>query len=504
MSLAYRHTPFGLSVPRLFRPSSSVSELVLALIIAMGLAVGALAAKQATLGRLLVGVFGGLCFFLISMNGRMTALRLSITFLVFLGLIRRLLIPLAGWSEFDPILLVGPGCAFMIWFNGKKSAPRKRDAICVLVIFFMIWVGAQIVNPLGGGVMKNALGSIYWLPPLFWFFVGRTFDAEEHRKLPNLIIGLAIPVAIHGLYQTYFGLLPFELSWVGLSSIGSSIFLDNFQIRSFGPLTSPQEYGAFLSVAICFLWAKILTQPTHRLPKLGLFLFLYFAMFMQGSRSIFLLNIILVIVTTMIWTRNKGVRILMPCAVAAAVVYTTTLPPPARDGSTAAKAAITHQLQGILNPGESSAETHIEAIQRGFNESWIFPFGRGTSGSTPVARKLGGPAQGTDFDVSNIFGHFGIPAGAVYILFLALIVMGAWRQFRFQRDAYSLAMLGFLIAIFGHVYNGGLYAVSTILWIALGGMSRNAVVDSPEEAPAGEPADQPRSGALLPATATLK
>ncbi|MCA1839413.1 MAG: hypothetical protein LC723_03660, partial [Actinobacteria bacterium] len=376
-----------LRVPRLFAPGSSNSELVLGLVIAMS--IGVVAAKQASIARVFVGIFGGLIFFLISMNGRITALRLAIIFLVFMGLIRRLLIPFAGWSEQDPLLLVGPGCAFMIWLNGKANIPKKRDALTLMAIFFFIWTFAQIVNPAQGSLASGLFGAIFWLPPLLWFFVGRTFPESIHRKIAGLIVICAVPAALHGLYQTFFGLLPFELHWLGVSNIGASVFYEGFKIRSFGPLTSPQEYGDFLVVAIAILYGTILARHRIMWLRLSLLFFLLFALFMQGSRSTFALAFLMLALTSIFWVRNLGAKILITFGVAALVFIFSLLPAPKDAGTTGASAAVNHQLSGLLNPGGSTTGLHADMISRGFAKAWNHPLGLGTSPVTILSVKQG-------------------------------------------------------------------------------------------------------------------
>lgn len=466
-------------VPRLFAPGSSMSELVLVLVIASGIAIGFVAVRQPTIARLLVGIFGGVIFFIISMNGRFTALKLSLVFLVFLGLIRRLLIPLAGWSEQDPLLLVGPGCAFMIWLNSRDRTPKRRDALTLLTIFFFVWSVGQIFNPAQGTLLDGALGALFWVPPLLWFFVGRTFSERAHRSVAVMLIALAVPVALHGLRQTYFGLFSFEYTWLGVSNIGGSIFFENFKIRSFGPLVSPQEYGAFLAVAMTFLWGTILAKHSRRWARVGLLGFLGFALFMQGSRSIFLLTLAMFAITVVVWTRNVGLKILVIFGIGTLVFLLRMIPAPASDGTTAASAAITHQLSGLLNPKDSTAGLHANMISNGFNAAWDHPLGLGTAPTSQVVISRGGTStKSTEFDIANVFVALGIPVGLTYMLFLIMLFAAATRRFRAERSAFNISLLGIFVVVFGNIWSGGLYAVSSILWFSMGGLSRSADVDA--------------------------
>lgn len=460
-------------IPRLFAPGSSVSERTLALVIALGLVAGGVVAREASLTRFLVGVLGGLAFFLISTTGRLTALRLIVVWLVFLGLIRRILIPFAGWSDQDPLLLVGPACAVMIWLASRDDSPKRLDALTLISFFFLIWSVGQIFNPAQGSIVDGAIGAIFWIPPLLWFFVGRSTPLLHHMKIVNLWIWLAIPVALHGLRQTYFGLFPFEYTWLGVSDFGESIFYEGFKIRSFGPLVSPQEYGAFLSLALTFLWGTILAGHRHRLLRTGLFLFLAWALLLQGTRSLFALFLAMLAITTLVWLRNIGAKLVMIGLLMASLVALAKAEAPASYGSGAGSPIIRHQVTGLLDPESTTGPIHKRLILEGFAVAWENPLGLGTSPATILPLKRGETTtKSTENDLSTIFVSLGIPAGVAYMMFLILLFTAAARRYRIYRSGYSIAVIGMLIAFFGYTWAGGMYAVSSFVWFTIGGLTR--------------------------------
>ena len=49
------------------------------------------------------------------------------------------------------------------------------------------------------------------------------------------------------------------------------------------------------------------------------------------------------------------------------------------------------------------------------------------------------------------------------------------------KTAYAVASFGCLIVVFGNIWNGGLYAVSAVLWMTIGGMARPLTEEIEEE-----------------------
>lgn len=459
-------------LPKLIAPTSPVSGLALAIGLTLAIVFGAVAGSSISAARLLVGGAGGVIFFVIAMTGRLTGLRLIILWLILLGLIRRLMIPFAGWSSQDPLLLVSTAAAILLWWNARQETPKKRDALTYCTIFFLFVVIAQVFNP-NQTIVDGALACIFWIPPLIWFFVGRTTKISDHKKVIAIIMFMSVPVALHGLYQNYFGLLPFEYTWVGVGNFGASIFYEGFRVRAFSTLVSPQEYGNYLSFALLFLWGTILAGHSHKVLRIALFVFLIYALFLQGSRSIFGLFVISILVTSFIWTRSPAVRLGLFAFTAFVGGAMAVAPvPELGDGNIAV--IVEHQLSGLLDPTnpEDTGQLHFGMIQNGFLKSFDNPLGVGTAPGTTVSVKKIGSSVSTENDVSTIFVTLGVLPGIVYLLFLLAVVTAAIRRFHIHRSAYSIAVVGVFVATFGHVWSGGLYAVSAFVGLAIGGLSR--------------------------------
>lgn len=485
-----------IGLPRVFAPGAPVSELALILALSLGIAFGATAAKDVGTARYILGGLGGVIFFLIASSGRLTALRLIMIWLVMLGLIRRFLIPFAGWSPQDPLLLVGPACGFLIWLNGRQNSPKKLDAITVLSIFFMFWVGAQIFNPNQATILEGLQGALFWFPSLIWLFVGRTFPLKIHRSIMHLLMAISIPVALHGLYQTYVKLLPFEYTWVEVSGFGESIFYAGFKIRSFSTLVSPEEYGIFLSVICMFWWGKILLEPKGRIWQVPIFALLVWALFLQGSRGIFLFFTVAIFVTGLLRLRSFPARLAL-VGLAVVAVGLVSQVEVSSEPAQGADQVVNHQLRGLLDPfnKEGTGPLHLFLITEGFRNAWENPFGLGTAPTTIVAGKEKGVTATTENDISTVFVAFGILMGVMFLMFIIILYSISGRRFRMNPNWYSLAVLGMLIASTGRLWSGGHYAVTSIIWFTLGGLCRPVEeasleyqeVDEGSELPASEP-----------------
>ncbi|HVF12106.1 MAG TPA: O-antigen ligase family protein [Actinomycetota bacterium] len=463
----------GIGLPRVFAPGAPVSELALILTLTLGIAFGALAGKEVSTARYILGGLGGIIFFLIASSGRITALRLIMIWLVMLGLIRRFLIPFAGWSPNDPLLLVGPACAFLIWLNGRQNSPKKLDAITLITLFFMFWVGGQIFNPNQSSIMVGLQGALFWFPSLLWLMVGRTFPLKIHRSIIHLLMVLSIPVALHGLYQTYVGLLPFEYTWVGVSGFGESIFYAGFKVRSFSTLVSPEEYGIFLSVMCMFWWSKILMEEKDRIWRIPLFGFLVWALFLQGSRGIFLFFMVGIFVTGLMRLRGFPARLALVGVAVMGIGLASQAEPPKEQGA-GADQVVNHQLRGLLDPfsEEGTGPLHLRLVRDGFERSWENPFGLGPASTTLVSKRATGDTFQTENDLSTVFVAFGILMGVTFTMFIVILYSVAGRRFRLNRNWYTLAVVGMLVAATSRTWAGSHYAVTSIIWFTLGGLCR--------------------------------
>ena len=452
------------------------------LVLAAFLAVAAAGATQVTeVARLSIGLIGLFVFILISISDRDLALKSIVVWLVFLGFIRRFLIPFAGWSPQDPLLLVSPAVAVLLLITGRRLGTPPRTLTASIAMFLGLWSGVQVLNPFEPSLGVAAQASLFYVAPVLWFFVGRTMTKRQHDMVLDVVFWAAIPVIFHGLYQSFVGLLPFEYSWLGVSDIGPAVFLPGFVIRPFSTLVSPQEYGIFLAMALAVVYGRVLVQRSHRAWLLAYFVVGLTALFLQASRTTFLFFILMVGIMTVVRLRSLPILIATVAVGVAVILYSFANPvarPDEVEGEEPAGGAnpatlMAHQLSGLTNPSNSTAPLHLELILEGLEEGLSNPLGVGASrGTIASARFATEEFRSAENDIANITAALGVPAGLALLLFMATGLGGARRLFRSTGDVRYLIWLGFGVACFFNWYNGGLYTVTMLLWLSIGGVSR--------------------------------
>ena len=463
------------------RPRSQPVDqrLQLAGLVALGIASAFVATQAPTAGRALIGIFGFAVFVLVAMANRRNALVLVLVFLVLLGFLRRLLIPFAGWADNDPLLLVSPAAAVTLWYLGRGQR-LARGFLPGAVMVLLLWCVAQVVNPFEPGVMLALQSLLFYVTPLVWFFVGRTFERDVHDLVIRVVQVMAIPVVALGLYHSFGNFFPFELTWIGVSGQSEAIFLPGFNIRPFSTLTSPQEYGYYLGFTLLILWARILHEPARRRLLGAAMVVTTAALFLQATRSIFFFFLVALAITALVHYRSP---ITLLCIVGVAVAlasYVISTPRAVDDGNaleedkkSSIQALIDHELAGLTDPSSSTGPLHIELVTQGLEQGIREPLGQGVShGSIARFKNAPGLTFGSESDIGNVAAGLGVVAG---VTLLGIIVAGFTMAARLaitRPSVRHLAVLGIGVVAFGQWATGALYCTSTILWVLLGGLSR--------------------------------
>lgn len=454
---------------------------------AVALTVFAAAAAASTLSfqgvaRYVIGIFGLLVLALVTTSDRDTAFTLILVWLVMLGFLRRILIPFAGWSTQDPFLLVSPAAAVMLWLQGARNNPPPRTMLSSIAIFLSFTALAQAVNP-STAFLVGIQGTLFYLTPLLWFFVGRTLDGNQHDRMLRVIFLMSFPVMALGFYQTFVGLLPFEYTWLDVSGQGAAIFLEGFKIRPFSTLVSPQEYGYFMSFTCVIVWGTMINRR-RGIRWLPLFAITVIALFYQGSRGILLFFLLAMAVMAIFRTRSFAVALLAVSLFAGGIMFAVRNPassviqqqPSAsttEDDQSLASALTEHQIEGITDPSQSTAPIHVDIIVEAFGVAFRNPLGLGV-GATSIAGYKGGEkaAISSENDIAQVFAALGLFAGLGLAVFIMLGIATAIRLYARDRSARHLIWLGMLIAALTQWWSGQLYATSSMLFIALGGIAR--------------------------------
>lgn len=453
-------------------------RLQLAGLTGLGIASALIATQAPTAGRALIGIFGFAVFLLVAMANRRNALVLILVFLVLLGFVRRLLIPFAGWADNDPLLLVSPAAAITLWYLGRGQRVA-RGFLPGAVAVLLLWCIAQVLNPFEPGLSLAVQSLLFYVTPLAWFFVGRTFERETHDLVIRVVQWMAVPVVLLGLYHSFGNFFPFELTWVGVSGQSEAIFLPGFNIRPFSTLTSPQEYGYYLGFTLLILWARIIHEPARRRLLGAAMLVVTATLFLQATRSIFFFFLVALAVTALVHYRSP---ITLLCIVGIGVALASYVISTPRTGNetpaeekekSSIQALIDHELSGLTDPSSSTGPLHLDLVTQGLEQGIREPLGQGVShGSIARFKNAPGLTISSESDIGNVAAGLGFVPG---LTLLGIIIAGfalATRMAIQQPSARHLAILGIAVVAFGQWSTGALYCTSTILWFLLGGLDR--------------------------------
>jgi hypothetical protein len=420
------------------------------------------------------------------------AAMLTVLFLPFLGLLRRLLIADAGWSTYDPLLLVGPtvGIFLFVRLYLLEGRPLARERLEKLVLGLLALVLLESFNPQGGSLLAGLGGVLFLGAPLLWFFIGRELmDRHAVLLLLRAVVVLALLVGAYGLWQTQVGLPSWDAAWVQVNGYGSLNV--GGVTRAFGTLSNASEYALLVGAGLVFAVAMALHRRTLLILTTPLFAV---ALFLASGRTVLVLTIFALLV--LIGLRSGSERraaVVVILGIALAVVglqaFGSKLD---KSPSQSNDPLVSHQLGGLtdpLNPQQSTLLLHWQNVVAGMRGSVSHPLGIGTAASNIAAKKIGGSEQGkgTEVDISNAFVSLGLIGGLMLVLVVALTLRRAILRYLRERDPEVLAVIGLLVVMLGQWLNGGNYAMAPLTWLMAGWV----VGQSPDAVPAPEIAPQP-------------
>lgn len=444
-------------------------------------AVTVAAAGQPDVARGAVAAAGLAIVAVVAFTDRRLTLLGVLGWLVLLGFVRRFLIPFAGWAENDPLLLVSPAAAVLLLLAARRTTPRPRTLLTSLVTFQLLWVAASVFNPNEGDIVLGAQGALFYAVPMLWFFVGRTLNGDVLDAVQRWFLVLLVPVLALGYYHTFVGFLPFELTWLHVSNVSPAlIFVRGFNVRPFSTLMSPQEYGMVLSFGALVVWAKLLHERGNRHRLAALFALLVVALFLQGSRGIFLAFFAGLVVTAAVRLRS----IVLVSAVISAVVAglflvsqgldLTVEPQTAEqlEATDRAGALWRHQIEGLLNPSSTTAPLHVELWTAGFRSGLENPLGNGPSNHSIASfKQRRDEGASPENELSITASALGLPAALALLAIYGTSFVYAFSVYRRRPTARHLAWLGLLVTVGDQALNGRLYFTSTLVALVLGALS---------------------------------
>jgi hypothetical protein len=402
----------------------------------------------------------------------------TMAFLPMLALVRRLLIPVGGFTSYDPLLLVVPAAAVVVLarLHVVERRPLVSSLMAKLVLALLLITVAEAFNPEGGSVSTGVTGLLFLAAPLAWFFIGREVaDEWLISRLVVMVLVLATGIALYGLYQTGVGLPAWDQSWVAIN--GYAALHVGTAIRAFATFSSAQEYAVYLGLGLVVALTLVVKGhlvPLATVPVLGL------ALFIESGRGPLILTAASLVAVVGLSTGRPRVALLLAFVAVAGALLLERLAGAAVTQSAASSdnPFVAHQLGGLadpLNPDQSTLTSHVQLVVAGLAFSAQHPFGLGTALTTLAAGNVAyGQIASTEVDLANAFLSLGWIGGALFATIVARSLWGALRLGLRRRDLTALVCAGVLVATLGQWLNGGFYAVAPLIWLMVGWSSRAA------------------------------
>lgn len=401
----------------------------------------------------------------------------AFVYLTLLGDIRRWILPFDAWSGADPLLVVGPVTAIVLWavaFNSGRvdfDTPLSRWILLLMGIMIL-----QIFNPIQGGLMVGMTGAMFLLVPLLWYWVGKSFGSEALLRafFFRLVVPLACIAALLGFYQVTFGYPEYQLEWYrvgGYSALGPS----EEYLRPLSVFPNITEYAKYLGYGILVLLVPLLrgqwvwlSAPTI----IGLFL----ALFLTGTRGPVLL---LIMSGAVLWTiLGRSVRTWVPrLAVALLIgvcgmVYGLSQVGQIEGGS---RAHFNVQRQaGLIPEGGTSGPIaiHLNLVRIAGVRTLQQPLGHGLGYVTLAASRFGDGGFSSEKDFTDMFIALGVPGGIVYLIvqgYTTLLAIAYWRR---TRSTVGLIVTGILLFSVFSWLRPGQYVATPLVWFCIGSLDR--------------------------------
>jgi hypothetical protein len=477
-----------LSAPRPFSGVHVAAPGILLAAVAGSAVLGWVVVSHPHWYRYMLAGFVGLSLLMLAYKVPRAAALGTLLFLPSLAFLRRLLIADAGWTSYDPLLLVAPLVAVALTYRLLVVERRKvgADTISKLVVGLLALSLLQTINPLGEGPIAGVAGLLYLAVPLLWFFIGRELgDRKAMLFLMYAVIAIAVVNGIYGLIQTESGLPPWDQRWVdvaGFAALGvgqngiDGTFTEH--VRAFGTFPSATEYAAFLGVGMVFATALAFHRRVFLAPLIA---FLGIAVFLATGRAVLVLAILGILAMVALRARNvQSAAVVLLLGVAAVFGVATVFGPSLdRIAGRSDNPFVSHQLGGLLHPLDPDRSTligHLDQFKHGITTGFTQPLGHGTAATNLAGARFGTSKSGlaTELDLSDTFFAFGILGGALFLAAILLTFRHVILRYLDWRDPVVLGVAAMLFVTLGQWLNGGHYTLSSLTWFAIGWVTRES------------------------------
>lgn len=396
-----------------------------------------------------------------------------IFYLAIMGFLRRLLIPIAGWTSFDPLLILGPCITILLvllifWEIKKESliSPVKPDKLMIILISMGV---LHMFNPFSGSPLTGIISSIYIIIPWLWYLIAfYLITSVDIKKIFNVIEVTGTLIALYGINQSFNGLLPFEMEWVEISGYAALSLGDT--IRAIGTFPSAIEFVYFTMITFMIAFIRMIVNRNIivHLPVVTITLF---AIFFASSRTVMIfmsLAIIIVLILTRSSFMGKVTAGSISLITFSIIWYLLPFINPSWFG--VAGPAVEHMISGLIDPlsEDDTGIGHIERFVEGLGSLFSNPVGYGIASITTAANKSNSTiAMSTEVDISNMIVAMGI-GGIIYFIIIISTIYRSLKLISIHKKIEFVIPFGIFIASLGQWINGGFYLVTIIIWLLVG------------------------------------
>jgi hypothetical protein len=414
-------------------------------------------------------------FVMVWQADRTASIGMVLVFLIVLGDIRRITGLLFSSSALDPLLIVS--AIFCLYL----SLPilfrlRLSDNLSKLVLAMMALMTLEMFNPQQGSLFVGLVGGLFFLMPLFWYWVGRTYATAKmiHSLLFRVLLPLTIVNVLIGYYQMTAGALPWQEQWV--RQVGGQVLFAKGHLRAFGFSTSVSEYGGLLIIATVWVMAAIVSK--QRVYAL-LLPFLLVSIVVAGGRSAPVRVVFSAAILWAVLSRNAKAwlpRLLFALFLGAAgTLYLAShaTVDDTREANTATLAT-NRVATGLSDSRRSSANDHKDMMVGGFITGFKNPLGFGLGYTTLAHTKFGGTGGSSETDISDLFIATGFPGGLLYMAIIALTCLRLADYRKKNSGLLPLTLIGIMASLLGGWFGEGQYSMQFLLFFCIGFVSREA------------------------------
>jgi hypothetical protein len=400
---------------------------------------------------------------------------MTMVYLSGFAMAKRYLIPVLGYTSYDPLLLVQPVVIGVFFMNLilRRHIPFNTILSKVIGVLLLIML-AEMANPAQGGITVSLSGGLFYIVPLLWFYAGRTLGTRRvaYRLLITIIV-VAVFGVIYGLWQQFVGFSEVEKQWLELTKNDEGQYLNNSVMRVFSFFSSFAEYVEIAAIACVICWVLFLKR--NRLAIIP-WIFLMVGVLLSSSRGSFLASIFGATIVWAVQSRTQRTwipRLVVAAIIGVAVVYTGLNQVKQDEAPTdTADTLLQWQAKGILKVTDAQQSTgviHTNMVLDGFVRGFTNPLGTGLGSTTLAAVKFGdGRTYATETDFGDMFVACGLIGGLLYFGIIGYVLWLAATQWHRERSIVSLAIFGLLASTIASWLIGARYAECMFTWFFIG------------------------------------